>query len=479
MLPLHRSRLSNSGASRLGVAALVLAFGAAGACSGTDGGSDPDTTSGRSNISGAAGTSGTAGTQSSEGGASGSGGEGGHESGEGGQSAAGNAGAAGAEADAGSAGEPNGIPRPREYPDVEFVYDPPTLPPLTPDDACALGSTEALPTPLDMYVLFDRSGSMNLPQSMPGPSSATGGGDCNVGDGVFSRWCHSINSLDAFFGSPEATGTGVALQFFPAGDCATSSNPFLHACCSSGGCCQGTAEGTPTVPLQDLPAGRTELASALNAQVPAADRTPIEAALRGLIDHTARARRPDRQMMGLLITDGGPEGCQSSASSLARLVETHRTRTGIPIYVVATQGAAFSWLETIAIAGGAPEHTSHCAGGVRPCHFYGVGAGQPDVFIDVLQQIRRSAIACRFEMPDNQGGLVNPDEIALSVTPSGGDEGVRVNRVAAARDCTSAGGFYYDDNRAPRHILLCPATCSEFRGGDGGKVEVLLGCKGS
>ncbi|HYO96249.1 MAG TPA: vWA domain-containing protein [Polyangiaceae bacterium] len=373
---------------------------------------------------------------------------------------------------------PQGSPV-REYPDVVFTYDPPPLPPVTPVDACALGSVQAVPAPLDMYVLLDRSGSMNLPRPMPVGATKMGGGDCNVGDSVASRWCYSINALDAFFGSATAVGTGVALQFFPAGDCKSSESPFLYSCCSSGACCRGVPEAIPMVALSDLPQARGPLAAALNAQVPWADRTPIEAALRGMIQGTASARRPGRQMMGLLITDGGPEGCQSNASALAKLVRDHRTTTGIPTYVVGTTGAAFSWLETIAEAGGAQPHTDRCAGGVSPCHFYSVGSGQPDVFITVLQRIRRSAIACRFEMPKSNSGLIDPKAIQLSFTPTAGGAPVRVNRVNGLSACGPSAGFYYDDLSAPKYLQLCPASCDAFRANDGGKVDILLGCQGS
>jgi hypothetical protein len=378
----------------------------------------------------------------------------------------------------GAAGNAIGKPPPRDYPDVEFVYDPGEPDPLTPEKACALGSTAAVPTPLDMYILFDRSGSMNLPQSMPGPTTP-GGGDCNIGESVSSRWCNSINALDGFFRSSAARGAGVALQFFPAGGCTTSGNPFLFACCSSGECCQGAAERAPEVLLANLPDARPALVQALNAAVPWADRTPIEAALRGMIGYTTSARRPGRQMIGLLVTDGGPEGCQSSASTLAKLVSKHRTTTGIPIYVVGTQGAAFSWLESIAEAGGAPAHTAACAGGVSPCHFYNVGSGKSDVFIDVLRQIQREAIACQFAMPEQESGLIDPEQVELSFTPSKSSTAVRLERVTASSACTASGGFFYDDPAQPTQIRLCPSSCEAFRAGDGGKVEVLLGCQGS
>jgi hypothetical protein len=184
-------------------------------------------------------------------------------------------------------------------------------------------------------------------------------------------------------------------------------------------------------------------------------------------------------MMGLLITDGGPEGCQSSAATLAALVRAHRLSTGIPIYVVGTQGAAYAWLESIAEAGGAPAHDTHCAGGVKPCHFYDVASAKPDVFIEVLQQIRRAAIACTYAMPTGDAGLVDPSEVALSLSPSGGGTAERVPRVSTSAACGDATGFFYDDNSSPNVISLCPASCDALRAGDGGKVELLLGCKGS
>lgn len=417
----------------------------------------------------------TGGTNSAGGAPSSSGGSG---------ESAGQAGSTGAEAGSAGVGS-NGtggtsIPDAgKTYPDVSFVYDAATVDaPLTTDGACAATAVETLPIPLDMYVVLDRSGSMNLPQSLPVGNVTPGGGDCNVGDTTASRWCYSINALDRFFGSSAAEGTEMALQFFPAGDCTNSPSPLLYGCCDSGSCCKGAPEAKPEIKGM-LPEARPSLVAALNAATPWADRTPIEAALRGIINYTASATRPGRQMMGLLVTDGGPEGCQSNAATLAALVRGHRLATGIPIYVVGTQGAAYSWLESVAEAGGAPLHDTHCAGGVKPCHFYDVASAKPDVFIEVLQQIRRAAIACTYAMPTGDAGLVDPSEVAVSFSPSGGGAAARVPRISTAGACGDTAGFFYDDNDSPNVISLCPASCDALRAGDGGKVELLLGCKGS
>jgi hypothetical protein len=396
--------------------------------------------------------------------------------------AAGEAGETGsAGASSGSSGSAGGGSIPdagRSYPDVTFTYDAGPSTTLTPDAACASSAVETLPIPLDMYVVLDRSGSMNLPQALPVGNTTPGAGDCNVGDATASRWCYSINALDKFFGSSAAAGTQMALQFFPAGGCTTSPSPLLFGCCSSGACCKGALEAQPDV-IGTLPESRQSFVAALNAATPWADRTPIEAALRGIIQYTKTAARPGRQMMGLLITDGGPEGCQSSAASLAALISAHLSATGVPIYIVGTQGAAYSWLESLAAVGGAPLHDQRCAGGVKPCHFYDVGSGKPAVFIEVLQQIQRAAIACTFAMPTTDAGLADPSEVALALTPSGSSSAARVPQVTTLADCGSADGFYYDDNGSPNVISLCPSSCDALRAGDGGKVELLLGCKGS
>jgi hypothetical protein len=82
-------------------------------------------------------------------------------------------------------------------------------------------------------------------------------------------------------------------------------------------------------------------------------------------------------------------------------------------------------------------------------------------------------------MPTGDAGLVDPNEVAVSLTPSSGGSAKRVTHVSTLAACASAGGFYYDDNATPNVISLCPSTCDALRADDGGKVELLLGCKGS
>ena len=370
-----------------------------------------------------------------------------------------------------------GAPVEIDYPD-DVGFDYASRNPDAGKDACAATRLDAKSIPVDLYIALDRSGSMNLPQSLPVTDQTQGGGDCNVGDTTVSRWCYALNALDGLF---EAVGTddvGVALQFFPSGGCTGSQNPFLYACCNSGTCCSGAPDSAPAVALGDLPDHRTALTDALNEEIPWGDRTPIEAALRGLATYTGAARRPERQMVGLLITDGAPEGCSSNENTLASIVKNHREATGIKTYLVGMQGADFAALEAIASAGGAAPHDDYCSGGAPRCHYYSVGNGTPAAFTAALGRIQSEALGCKLAMPVADDGIVNPNDVSLEILPAEGTLPRIVERVAGAAACTAAGGFFYDDGETPSVIELCPESCSELVSAGAG-VEVVVGCLGS
>ena len=53
------------------------------------------------------------------------------------------------------------------------------------------GDSGSCSAPVDMFVMFDRSGSM--------------GNDCKLGDTTASKWCRSINALSGYFKSTGST----------------------------------------------------------------------------------------------------------------------------------------------------------------------------------------------------------------------------------------------------------------------------------
>ncbi len=244
--------------------------------------------------------------------------------------------------------------------------------------------------PVDMYIVFDKSGSMGDPAGNGVP------GDCNIGDTKNSKWCRAINALSGYLNSPSAKDQSAALQFFSGED-----NPT---------CSTGSPYDTPAMPAT----GYTTLPSnafdgVLNSTVPGG-ATPMEAALRGLTKFTAANRRPGHVTIGIFVTDGDPLGCNQNLDALSGILDTHFQATKIRTYVIGMEGATFENLEKIAAGGNAPTHaanvgalTNACGDVAAPCRFWNVGNGDPAGFIQALAAIQESADGCK-----PGGGTVNP-----------------------------------------------------------------------
>lgn len=244
--------------------------------------------------------------------------------------------------------------------------------------------------PVDMYIMLDKSGSMGDPAGNGKP------GDCNIGQTVNSKWCHGINALAGYLSSPQAKDQGAAMQFFSGDD---------NANCATGA--PYTTAAMPGTGYTNLPSNAFD--STLNGIVPGGG-TPMEAALRGLTTFTAANRRGGRVTIGILITDGDPQGCNENLGTLAGILQAHYTATKIRTYVIGMNGATFANLEQIAAGGGTPTHaatvgslTNACGTVPAPCHFWNVGDGDPAGFIQALAAIQESADGCK-----PGGGDVNP-----------------------------------------------------------------------
>lgn len=360
------------------------------------------------------------------------------------------------------------MPRDRFIGDLSFTYDGPRDDgSVNPDAACASAAVPAQPVPVDLHIVLDRSASMQQPlDQLP---------RCNVGEQQDSRWCHAIDALGGFFAAPTSNGMGVALDFVPHGTC-TWTSPTEQNCCTLGDCCSGINESTPAVPLGELPEQLPGLIAALNTQDPLGTTTPLEAALRGMTQSMSSTQRPSRQMVGIVTTDGRPNGCERSTQALADILQHHRERTGQLTFVIGMTGANYEVLEELARAGGATPHSTHCAGGFDPCTFYDVGDGDAKAFVDALRQIQRSVVGCRFGMPTTDGGLVDPDTMMVQWSSEAQSTPQSLTRVAVP-SATCQG--WYADPDSPGVFTLCTATCALLQAQPSVQIDVLAGCRGS
>jgi hypothetical protein len=352
--------------------------------------------------------------------------------------------------------------------DVTFSFDTGTTPDagLTVDAACAQSTATAQAVPLDMYVLFDRSGSMNDIWPFPG--------DCDVGGTIPSKWCYAVNALSSYFSSNDATGNAAALQYFPI----------------SAGACSGSGYSSPASPTSSFRAlPSTGFNSSLNGQAPEGSDTPLEGAIRGITGFTSNTanQRAGRKLIGVLITDGDPTGtCSNNITTLKNILSTHYTNTGIPTFVVGMTGATFANLESIAEGGGGPLHndkvgslTNACGTPGNTCRHWNANTGVGDTLTEALKQIQKSAVACTYAMPTTDAGIIDPNQVKVEYRPGGTGTPQTFNKVSSSANCGSAGGFYYDKNSSPTSLTLCPTSCSTVQADSKAKVDILLGCLGS
>ena len=310
---------------------------------------------------------------------------------------------------------------------------------------CLSETLGAQPVPLAMILVMDRSGSMNSPSGN-------------------TKWDQARNAMIGFADTPGAAGTKLGLTVFPP-------DP------GTGDQCAPTSY-TPVVPIALLPDNGTAIKDALLARATTGS-TPMAGGLQGglnaMKDHLAKS--PNEEGVVILVTDGDPGACSgvdtvANVSSIASAAAkgTPRIRT----FVVGMDGATFSNLNTIAVAGdGAPTAFNASATGDA-----GVSAQQQ--LLDALEKIRSGALGCEYVLPvpEANKGTVDPASVEIEFTAGKNDPPAKFRRVDSVSQCGEAtGGFYYDNPTAPKRLILCPASCEDVKKGTAAsKLDVVLGC---
>jgi hypothetical protein len=321
--------------------------------------------------------------------------------------------------------------------------------------ACAETVAQAEARAADMFLMLDHSGSMgeDCPLNLEGEPSDN------------SKWCYATHAFGQYFTSVAAAGNRVALQFMSQPDFVCDGGP------DNGG-------ARAVVDLTDLPVPADhQLIRTLDEDGPTQGMgTRIEPALRGIADFTRNNQVQGRTMVGVLATDGDPQGCEENIGDLADIVEQHLADTGIRTFVIGMTGASLNNLERMASVGGAPEHGPEHCGGQMDCHFWSVGDGDPEAFVDALSQIEAAAVVpCSYSIPEPPpGDLLNHELVNVLFTAKSGTEFV----VGRVNDCSDTGGWVYDDPANPQVLTLCGATCDAVTAeGIGSSLEIAYGCQ--
>jgi len=322
---------------------------------------------------------------------------------------------------------------------------------VDPNAACAKGTASANLAGVNMFVMFDRSSSMNESAQRNGPS----------------RWDLASAALNGFFASADAAGLNLALRFFP--------HDMPAAGCTQDGC-DTNACATPLVNLGTLTADPAPtdaqeqlLVAATTASAPgmAGQGTPISAALSGAYQWAAaqHAKTPGENTVVVLVTDGEPNGCDTDIGNIAGLAAAALMPGGTRTYAIGLTGSQEADMDQIAMAGGTTK-------GI----FVADGANTTQDLIAALADIRGAILDCDFAMPVPKPGVgVDPALINVNFTPGGGKMST-LTQVAGEASCAATAGWYYDNPINPSRIILCKSTCDTVTGDPMASLEILLGC---
>lgn len=309
---------------------------------------------------------------------------------------------------------------------------------------CLTDTLGAVPVPLSMLLVMDRSGSMNSPAGN-------------------TKWDQARNAMIGFTDTKGASGTKIGLTVFPPDT-------------GGGDQCQPSSYA-PVVPIALLPGNGTAIKDALLTRSTLGS-TPMAGAMQGGVDamKSFLAKNPNEEGVIILVTDGDPGACSgdtvSNVTSItaAAAKGTPRIRT----FVVGMEGATFANLDTIAKAGEGSSTAFNASGGSD------AGVSPQQQLLDALEKIRSGALGCEYLLPtpDAEKGVLDPGSVDIDFTAGPNDPPVKIRRVDGPDKCGAvAGGFYYDNPTEPKRIILCPSSCEDVRKGtSAAKVDVFLGC---
>jgi hypothetical protein len=444
--------------------------------------------------------------------------------------------------------------------------------------ACVAETTMAEPTPLDMYIMLDISGSMlemasggqqkwtavksalsafltdpasaNIgvgiqyyPLRKPGvPASCTSDAECGTGGPCFLKWCQSYtpsvpagiapcSSDDECRAIPAAVNYGpcaagackasAAISCTVDSDCIQQVERDFGPCSSFGQCeadrslicsavgddcggsagacvettssicfhgtqCDAAAYATPAVEIAPLSTGAATVLASLEAQVPEGD-TPSGPALSGAISHAQQwsTANPGHTVVTVLATDGLPTECLPDTQMFSGTVPT---RTLVEEVASIAQEGLFATPSVATFVIGvfsaadasAPDNLRLIAqaGGTREAQIIDTAGNVTEQFLEALNAIRKSRLACEFQVPENTTGKES-DFMAVNVEFNDAGAARTLYYVGTPDRCSAEGGWYYDDTtaKAPTKIIVCPSTCEAFQSLAAGSVQVKLGCR--
>lgn len=297
--------------------------------------------------------------------------------------------------------------------------------PVSPNDACASSNAGVDALPIYLVFMVDRSGSMGESE-------------------LAVRWTPAVAALKDFFSDPASASIHASLSFFKAKDE-----------------CNVASYATPKVAMTALPNG--DFATALDGTSPSGG-TPTLPAEEGAIQYAqsvAGGLTAGEKVAIVLVTDGDPNDCSSTATNVAAAAAT--VAATIKTYVIGVGNGAAK-LDEIATGGGTAPHIQVNTSSA---------ATTSAELRAAIGKIKASQLTCDYTLPAPPNGqTLDVNAVNVNYTTGGATK-----TLGYSADCSNAGGWHYDSTTAPTKVIMCPSICTTLQNDtNGGKIDIIFGC---
>jgi hypothetical protein len=296
---------------------------------------------------------------------------------------------------------------------------------LSPESACATAVSTVTLAELDVIVVLDHSHSMKPEEKYPPVAMG----------------------LKSFLASPKNARLSASLHFFSGGgddlECRTTMVDRF---------------AKPDVALTPLPDPGT-FGQKLTAEIytPFDAGTPTSAAIRGALKYATQIKKPDRQQVMVLATDGMPRSCGGMTEALVALDEAAKK---MKVYIIGVGGSL-----------NLDEMAQHGGTGTASMVTVGDPVKTATEFAAVLSKVRGDVQSCDFDIPPPSVGSLDLGQVNVLAKTSTGTQ--TINKT----DCADGTGWHFNDPNNPTRVALCLKSCDGVRFDASVKIEVLFGCQ--
>ncbi len=111
----------------------------------------------------------------------------------------------------------------------------------------------------------------------------------------------------------------------------------------------------------------------------------------------------------------------------------------------------------------------------KPCHFDMTVNYSPTILAQAIDQIRGSLLGCVYDLPQPDGGTVDPTKVNVEISTDGATYTELYKRASASDPCTTGTGCW--DYDASNHVVLEGNACTAIKAAPSGDVQIVVGCQ--